>query len=339
MKGHRRRLQERFDTEEGMNVFTEPLRELEAYNILRETLEEAGIAGRPAGLLADSCVDPQKANLLYALCREESLTGQARLRLVLTHSDMRARQIAQDCGFYDRNVAVFPARDLIFYQADLRGREIETERIRCLRRIIEGRPTTIITTFAALMTPQVPLRTLRDSVLRIEKRGSLDLSDTAARLVSMGYEKNYKVERPGQFSIRGDILDIFDLTEENPFRVELWGDDIESIRSFDVLSQRSIEHLETIRIYPASEMILPGKRREDGLLRMQKEADQCVRRFRDEGRTEEAHRLKTTIAEICEQAREWKEYGPLEGYIHYFYPGAGDFLELFDPASCLIFLD
>ena len=96
MKGHRRRLQERFDTEEDMNVFTEPLRELEAYNILRETLEEAGIAGRPAGLLADSCVDPQKANLLYALCREESLAGQARLRLVLTHSDMRARQIAQD---------------------------------------------------------------------------------------------------------------------------------------------------------------------------------------------------------------------------------------------------
>ena len=81
MKGHRRRLQERFDTEEDMNVFTEPLRELEAYNILRETLEEAGIAGRPAGLLADSCVDPQKANLLYALCREESLAGQARLRL------------------------------------------------------------------------------------------------------------------------------------------------------------------------------------------------------------------------------------------------------------------
>ena len=319
-----------------MKTIYAPLADSPSYNRILHLLSQDGCA---ASVLVDGCVASQKLHLMGALSSDDSLHDKARFRLILTYSDLRAREIAEEYSFYDRNTLLYPAKDLIFYQADLRGREIETERIRCLRRIIEGRPTTIITTFAALMTPQVPLRTLRDSVLRIEKRGSLDLSDTAARLVSMGYEKNYKVERPGQFSIRGDILDIFDLTEENPFRVELWGDDIESIRSFDVLSQRSIERLETIRIYPASEMILPGKRREDGLLRMQKEADQCVRRFRDEGRTEEAHRLKTTIAEICEQAREWKEYGPLEGYIHYFYPGAGDFLELFDPASCLIFLD
>ncbi len=320
-----------------MKTIYAPLADSPSYNRILQLLSQADTSG--ASVLADGCVASQKLHLMGALSSDDRLHDRARFRLILTYSDLRAREIAEEYSFYDRNTLLYPAKDLIFFQADLRGREIETERIRCLRRIIEGRPTTIITTFAALMTPQVPLRTLRDSVLRIEKRGSLDLSDTAARLVSMGYEKNYKVERPGQFSIRGDILDIFDLTEENPFRVELWGDDIESIRSFDVLSQRSIEQLETIRIYPASEMILPGKRREDGLLRMQKEADRCVRRFRDEGRTEEAHRLMTTIREICEQAREWKEYGPLEGYIHYFYPGAGNFLELFDPASCLVFLD
>ena len=320
-----------------MKTIYAPLADSPSYNRILQLLSQADTSG--ASVLADGCVASQKLHLMGALSSDDRLHDRARFRLILTYSDLRAREIAEEYSFYDRNTLLYPAKDLIFFQADLRGREIETERIRCLRRIIEGRPTTIITTFAALMAPQVPLRTLRDSVLRIEKRGSLDLSDAAARLVSMGYEKNYKVERPGQFSIRGDILDIFDLTEENPFRVELWGDDIESIRSFDVLSQRSIEQLETIRIYPASEMILPGKRREDGLLRMQKEADRCVRRFRDEGRTEEAHRLMTTIREICEQAREWKEYGPLEGYIHYFYPGAGNFLELFDPESCLVFLD
>lgn len=70
----------------------------------------------------------------------------------------------------------------------------------------------------------------------------------AEELVKLGYENVYQVEAPGQFSIRGGIIDIFDLTEENPYRIELWGDDVESIRSFDVQSQRSIEKLSSITI-------------------------------------------------------------------------------------------
>lgn len=108
-----------------MNVFLEPLRELEAYNYIRQKLEDQQYSEgceteEACGILADSCADPQKTHLLYALCREDSLSASSRLRLVLTHSDRRAREIAQDCAFYDKNVFVFPARDLIFYQADLR---------------------------------------------------------------------------------------------------------------------------------------------------------------------------------------------------------------------------
>ena len=160
-----------------MNVFSEPLRELEAYSFIKQTLEGQDAEGgrdpeRACSVLADSCVDPQKAHLLYSLCREDSLSGTSKLRLVLTHSDLRAREIAQDCAFYDRNVSVFPARDLIFYQADLRGNEIDKERLRCLRRILEGKPVTVITTFAALMTPQIPLRVLKNNVVGIGKRSS-----------------------------------------------------------------------------------------------------------------------------------------------------------------------
>ena len=72
----------------------------------------------------------------------------------------------------------------------------------------------------------------------------------------MGYEKNAQAEAPGQFSFRGGIIDIFPLTEDNPVRIELWGDEIDSIRSFDAESQRSIENLDEITIYPAAEMLL-----------------------------------------------------------------------------------
>jgi len=322
-----------------MNVFSEPLRELNAYQILKERLESTEGPQSSGSVLADSCVDPQKAHLLYALCREESIAEHARLRLVLTYSDLRAREIAQDCSFYDRNVAVFPARDLIFYQADLRGNEIDKERLQCLRRIIEGKPVTVVTTFSALLTPQIPVRILKGSILGIGRREMMDLSRTAERLVTMGYEKNYQVERPGQFAVRGDILDIFDLTQENPFRIEFWDNEIETIRSFDVLSQRSIEQLEFVQIFPASEMILDDLRLHDGLKRMKTEADRVGAQFREKGDIEAGHRIETETGRITEEARELHVYTGLESFIHYFYPMTEGLLDLFDPEKSVVFLD
>ena len=109
--------------------------------------------------------------------------------------------------------------------------------------------------YAALMTP-LALWDRESDVIGIERGGTLQEKSLAEKLVAFGYEKSYQVENPGQFSIRGGIIDIFDLTEENPYRIELWGDEVESIRSFDVLSQRSIEKLESISVFPASEFVL-----------------------------------------------------------------------------------
>ena len=290
-------------------------------------------------MLAEGCAEAQKLHLIHALTREESLAGGARFRLIVTYSEQRARQIQEDYRFYDRNTVLFPAKDLIFYQADLRGRELDTERIRCLKRIMEGRPATVVTTFSALMTPQVPLEVLTKSVIKISRRGELSLSDTARRLVYLGYEKQYQVEKPGQFAIRGDILDVFELTEENPYRIELWGDEVDSIRSFDVLSQRSITQLESVSIYPATEVILSDGRLRDGFERIRKEEERAEKRMRDEGRPEEAHRLKTSIAQMEEEAFEWHQYGPLESYIHYFYPLTENFLNLLPARATTIFVD
>ena len=317
-----------------MLTLTAPLRESDHYNQIVETLRK-----EPVSILLEGCPEPVKLHLAHALSREDSLAAFARCKLIVTYSERKAREIVEGFRFYDRNTVLFPAKDLIFYQADLRGRELDTERIRCLRRLMERRPATVVTTFSALMTPQVPLEVLRNSIIEVQKREELSLSDTAKRLVSLGYEKQYQVEKPGQFAIRGDILDIFDLTEENPYRIELWGDEVESIRSFDVLSQRSLQKLEAVRIYPASEMILPGTRLRDGLERIRKEEKKIEKLYRDKNRTEEAHRLRTVTEQLMEEALEWHEYGPLEGYIHYFYPATESFLSLFDKQSTMIFVD
>ena len=317
-----------------MSTLTAPLKESENYIKIVEAMQKD-----PSSVLVEGCAEAQKLHLAYALSKEESLAACARFKLIVTYSEKRAREILEGFRFYDRNTVLFPAKDLIFYQADLRGRELDTERIRCLRRLMEGRPATVVTTFSALMTPQVPLEVLEKSVIEVSKRGELSLTDTANRLVSLGYEKQYQVEKPGQFAIRGDILDIFELTEENPYRIELWGDEVESIRAFDVLSQRSLARLESVRIYPASEMILPGTRLRDGLERIRREEKKVEKLYRDENRTEEAHRLRTTIAQMEEEAREWHQYGPLESYIHYFYPMTEGFLDLFPKRATTVFVD
>lgn len=317
-----------------MRTLTEPLQEAQEYKTLVEAL-----AKPKAKALADGCVPSQKLHLMDALSRENALSSFARFRLIVTSSDKKVREIRDEYLFYDRNTVIFPAKDLIFYQADLRGRELEKERIRCLRRLVEGRPTTVVTTFAALMTPQVPLSAWKSNVLQLEKRQTYSLEELSRKLVRMGYEKNFQVDAPGQFAVRGDIVDVFDLTEENPYRIEFFDEEVDSIRSFDLETQRSIEPMELVKIYPATELILSDARLSDGIDRIREEEKKTEEALRSQEHMEAAHRLSEGIGELCEAALEYRDFGGLEGYIHYFYPQTDSFLEMFPEEHSMIFLD
>ncbi|WP_342758146.1 transcription-repair coupling factor [Kineothrix sedimenti] len=311
-----------------MRTFTAPLYELGEFEEITKLLSKPQAAVSLMG-----CVDSQKLHMAYGL------SEGFKYKIIVTYNDLRAKAIFEDCKLYDRNVTMYPAKDLIFYQADIHGNQIVTERIKALRRVIEGRPLTVVTTFDSFMTPQVPLSVLEKNVIRIDCQASVNERKLAQKLVEMGYEKNYQVEAPGQFSIRGGIVDIFDLTEENPYRIELWGEEVESIRSFDILSQRSIERLQSIRIYPATEMVLTAEEMKKGMERVEAESRKCGDRFRKEFKTEEAHRITSQIKELKEQIFEFKEAANLESYIRYFYPETVSFMELFDKDKSCIFID
>jgi transcription-repair coupling factor (superfamily II helicase) len=311
-----------------MRTFTAPLYELGEFEEITKLLSKPQAAVSLIG-----CVDSQKLHMAYGL------SEGFKYKIIVTYNDLRAKAIFEDCKLYDKNVTMYPAKDLIFYQADIHGNQIVTERIKALRRVIEGRPLTVVTTFDSFMTPQVPLSVLEKNVIRIDCQASVNERNLAEKLVEMGYEKNYQVETPGQFSIRGGIVDIFDLTEENPYRIELWGEEVESIRSFDILSQRSIERLQSICIYPATEMVLTAEEMKKGIERIEAEAKKCGDRFRKEFKTEEAHRITSQIKELKEQILEFKEAANLESYIRYFYPETVSFMELFDKDKSCIFID
>lgn len=302
-----------------MRALLAPLEELGEYEEIKKML----VKDR-ASVALSGCVDSQKLHMIYGL-------GEGfRYKVIVTFSDLRAKELYEDYKFYDRNVMLYPAKDLIFFQADIHGNQLTMERIRCLRRLMEGRPATVITTYDALMAPQPPIGAWKQHVIHIDKQSRIEESGLAARLVELGYEKNYQVEAPGQFSIRGGIVDIFDLTEENPYRIELWGEDVESIRSFDILSQRSIEKLESITIYPATELILSEEELRAGLKKIQAECKEHAAKLRKEMKTEEAHRIETQVKELAEQLLELglsRGAVNLESYIRYFYPELSTFLD------------
>ena len=312
-----------------MEALRAPLRELGEFEEIQKKLNRK----EPVCLGLSGCVDSQKLHMIFGL-------GEGfRYKLIITYSDQRMREIYEDYKFYDRNVCMYPAKDLIFFQADIHGNQLVTERWKVLRRLLEGAPLTIVTTLDSLMEPRIPLEQVKKDIVHINSAGQVQERELAGKLVKLGYEKAYQVEAPGQFSVRGGIVDVFDLTEENPYRIELWGEDVDSIRSFDVLSQRSIEKLDSVDIYPATEMILSKDERARGMKLIGAEAKKQEETLRGQGKIEEAARLHRQIGELREEVLELETKVNLESYVRYFYEELGSFLGGFDKKECCIFLD
>ena len=167
-----------------------PLGELADFPRMKELLMQ-----KKDKLSLTGCVDSQKVHMMAGLGE------RFKYKVILTFSDLRAREIAEDYLFYDRNVVVYPGKDLIFYQADIHGNQLVKERIQVLKRIMEGKPVTVVTTFSSLMAPMMPIEVLRKNTIDIHKNGELSEVKIAKQLVAMGYEKTHQVEAPGQFCV------------------------------------------------------------------------------------------------------------------------------------------
>lgn len=314
-----------------MRALLTPVMEMAEYGKMKTTL-----ARRAGALAVTGCAESQKMNMVYGMTQDK------RTRLIVTYSDIRANEIYEDYLFYDRNTCVFPAKDMIFFEADINGNQVTRQRLKCYRRLIEGRPITMITTWDALMLPCIDPAVIKENIIEISKGDTIDLKALSRQLVKLGYENREQVENPGEFTVRGGIIDIFDLTEENPYRIELWGDEIDSIRNFDVLSQRSILKLETIKIYPAAEMVLGDAELRAGIKKIEKECENYSQTLRDAFKTEEAARIRKRVATLKEELFELgisRSLVNLESYLGYFYDDLKALISFFSKEKSCIIID
>ena len=311
-----------------MNYSTAPLYELKEFNDIKDDIKE-----KQGAILVSGCIDSQKSHLMHGLGEDFPW------KLIVTYSEAKAKEIYEDYKFFDKEVEYYPAKDFIFYSVDIRGNLIVKERMNALKKLIEGRNVTIITTIDGCMERLLPIELIQKNILEIKEAEIIDPQQLVADLVEIGYERVAQVEGPGEFAIRGGIIDIYSLTEESPFRVELWDDEVDSIRSFDRESQRSMERIEKIEIYPASEIILDEERLNNGIALIEKESKKYEEALRKEFKTEEAHRIKTIISELGEQARTIRDSVVLDSYVGYFYEDTVSLLDYFPIEDTLVFLD
>ena len=227
-----------------MKAFLTPLQGLAEFEQIKEKSKtNKGI------LQVSGCMESQKSHLMYGL------SGIAPYRLILAEDERRAREIYEDYRFYDRKVYSYPAKDLLFFQADIHGNLLIRQRMKVIKALLEEKELTVVTSIDGCMDFLESLEKIKEQLIHYESDSTVDTEQLKNQLVALGYERVGQVEMPGQFSVRGGIVDIYCLTEENPWRIELWGDEIDSIRSFDPESQRSLEILEELTIYPAVEHI------------------------------------------------------------------------------------
>ena len=311
-----------------METLFAPLGELEEYDQLIRGIKQGEF---PVQLIG--CMDTQESHMIYGTGRDK------RIRLVITHNEVRAKELVEDLKLYDHDVMYYPAKDFIFYSADVHGQAIVKERLKVIKRLLEKEPLTVVTTLDGGMDYCLPFERYQENRIHVAEEEILDLEEFKKNLVAIGYENTGQVQKEGEFSVRGGIIDVFPLTEECPYRIELWGDEVDGIRRIDVESQRSVETVSEIEIYPATEIFLEEDRILEGMHRMEEEMQTCVRRFEEEGKKEEASRLRQSVANFRETYEVYHGLVNLESYVGYFTKNVSSFFDYFKGEDVCVYLD
>lgn len=307
-----------------MNTFLQAFEGLTSVEDLREKLHKKGGVYDITGCAS--------AHLVFGIGNDSAF------KLVVCADELKAKQMYEEYRSYDKESVYFPAKDLLFYQSDIRSNALTRNRMSTIEAIISGSRATVFTTIDALMNKLPSKKSFEDGVLYISAQDTVNMDELRSKLVSLGYEYVDPCEHPGEYAVHGGIIDIYPLTSELPVRIELWGDDVDSIRSFDPGTQKSVETLESVFIFPAVELILSEEQVELGLSKIEQEANSRYETLRKEMKTEEAYNLKEYAHRIVEETKEWGLSQELETHLTYFCEDTGSFIDYL-PDNAYIFIN
>lgn len=252
--------------------------------------------------------------------------------LIITKNQSSAEELLHNLQFYAKwngqqnfSPLFFPPWEIEPYECLSPHKDIVGERLNTLQKLSQESSCFLITSIEAAMQKLIPQEELKKSLLKIEPKDSIDLDILKDCLVSIGYEHVEIVENKGEFTIRGGIVDVFPSNFPYPFRIELFGDEVETIRRFDVNTQVSVEHVLNLTVMPAREQVLNKELLKNGIERLKKEADS-------------SKLYQKAISDAVHRLENFYPFPGVELLNPYFYPRMDT---LFDylKGDCLIVLD
>lgn len=243
------------------DVFVYPLQNSKEYKEVINSIQK-----NKGSLLINGLLPVQKPHIAYSLYKDLS-----RPMIIITSSDLEAKKVYDDLNFYIKDkVEYLGFQDIYFYHLDAKDRNEEARKLKVLLKLAKGEDIILVTSIEAALKKYIPKDVLLENISTHKIGDTLNVESLSERLVELGYERVSKIEGFGQFSIRGGIIDIFSLEYTNPIRIELFDDEIESIRTFDVFTQKSIERIQEFSITPSREFIYP-KNIDESVARMKKD--------------------------------------------------------------------
>lgn len=292
-----------------MDFFKQSFGELKSWKDVKKYLDQGLSPICAAGLSG-----VHKAQLIYTLFSGTPM-------LVITDSEAAAKKLCDDINTMAGGgspAMPFPARDLSFTDAESASREYEHKRLEALSLVCEGSCKILAASMEAAMEPVIPPDVLKESTVALSEGGTLDTEALKKKLVEIGYTRSDKVEGPSQFAVRGAIFDIFPVQSAQPVRIELWGDDVDSISFFDPESQRRTERISGIKIAPALETVTDRAVLADKI-------EALSRRIR--GKKTEL--IREHLARDMEKLRENAELNSIDKYIPIIYEKKSSLFDYF----------
>jgi len=327
------------------NALLTPLQHLPTYNLLTNALSSPV----PRTLWANGAVSAQKWQLAAGLLSERNKPA-----LIIAPSELRAKEIYEDMYYFFREAChLYPSRDMIFYAADVKSVDITRQRLRVVDKLYEAAkagtgntPPVIVLSAEALLDRMTPPETFYRYKMSLTVGDICDPDVLTRKLIQMGYERGSLTEGPGQFAIRGGIMDIYPavghytlpkqseptiLSEGQALRIEFFGDDIDSIRTIDALSQRSVENAATFEIYPVRELVFSRSRLQSAMEKVKTATTEQAKVLCTKKLATEAKTLQTSIDSYFVESRP-------DAFLPFFYDEEINLLDYL-PKDTIIFFD
>ena len=254
----------------------------------------------------------------------------------ITHNLYQAQKVTEDLTALlgDQSVFLYPVNELISSEIAVASPELRAQRLDVINRLTNGEAPVVVAPVAAVRRMLPPKELWKSSQLVISLGDDIEPDQLSARLVEVGYERSGMVSAPGEFSIRGGIIDIYPLTSEHPVRIELFDTEVDSIRSFNSDDQRSIETLKHVAIGPAKELIIRAEKAR-AMERLDKGLADSLKKLKQDKQKEMLH---INISHDKERLSTGQTDQELVKYLSYFYEKPASLLD-YTPADTLLLLD